>query len=616
MIVALHIEYMAQWGAEIVVYTGAKLPVGSPSPANAIRLDNDGKGNWFTEVEAGFLADKPYHYALIHEERVVRVEWGKGHRLTMPADANYIPTLRVWNSWIEFPAEMAFHSPGFTKGVFCHACSTSDNQRRANTLTFRCEAPSISQEHTLAIIGNIDELGAWDPAHAVIMQPTELPYWQVSIGCDTLHYPIYYKFVLLDAQTHAFVAWEDRPNRYFEPSAFNPDDCMLIDGLYFANPLHNWSGIGMSIDLNALRSFDGAGIGEFTDLPKLIDWAKYVGMKVLCLQPVNDCGPTRETQRVVSGFALDIRYLSPEKAGLLTDDEKLKQYRHKRDIFNTQPRVRLSEIIALKGQYMADLFTQEGQITMEGAAYRLFWQDNKSWLEPYSEYMSKRSVAEEGCDEVLLPAAYFCFVQFHLAQQLKAVRDYARQQGILLMGTTPSGHFRQSADVEIYHQFFDLGLRKARSHIARDRQHRQVHPTYNWFALENNNYEWLSERLQTMSQYFDACYTDNMLGDELRKKNSLWQSVAQKAFEKMADKTSMLICETPEATKIGAKNWWEVRTEILKLLHANNSLLNLLTFDQWMQLAETPAQRPQTIEQLVSATGLTEIIKRIILINQ
>lgn len=617
MKVALHIEYLAQWGAEIVLYTGTKILEGNPCPAYAIQLDNDGKGNWFTEVEASMLQGETYHYALVHEHRIVRTEWGKGHVVKMPEDSENIPTYRIWNYWLEQPHELAFHTPGFTKGIFYHSVSEQPLHEYSNTLTFRCEAPSIPTKYVLAIIGNIPELGAWNPANAVIMQPTDLPYWQVSIGCNSLHYPLYYKFVLLDARTHEFVAWEDRPNRYFEPSAFDIADALLIDCLYFANPLPNWQGRGIQIDLNLLRSINGAGIAEFADIPKLIDWMKDAGMNVLCIQPVNDCGLVRETQRVVSGFALDIRYLSLEKAGILKDKEKQKYFAHRCELLNAQPRVRLSEITALKGQYMIELFAQTWRKTQESSNYQKFWNENKSWLEPYSEFLSKRSVTEDGCEELFLPANYFCFVQYHLLTQLQQVRDYARKQGILLAGTTPSGYFRNSADVEIYRQFFDLGLRKARSHIALERQKRQIHPTYNWFALENNNFDWLAKRLQVMSKYFDACCANHFLGEDMSEK-CFWQRVALQAMNTVRYKTDLLIYNLPVQsmsgpTKTTTKNWWEIKSEIIQMFNGNKDMMFILPYEQWMSLAESATQRPQTIEQLADAKGLNEIIKQIIL---
>lgn len=52
MTISLHIEYHAQWGAQLYVTTGQKPKFGQELPKNAIDMDNDGRGNWFVDVDA------------------------------------------------------------------------------------------------------------------------------------------------------------------------------------------------------------------------------------------------------------------------------------------------------------------------------------------------------------------------------------------------------------------------------------------------------------------------------------------------------------------------------------------------------------------------------------
>ena len=79
MIISLHVEYNAQWGAQLYVTTGIKPKFAQKLPKDAIEMDNDGRGNWFVDVDAKRLTNTPYHYVLAYQRSVVRNEFGNGH---------------------------------------------------------------------------------------------------------------------------------------------------------------------------------------------------------------------------------------------------------------------------------------------------------------------------------------------------------------------------------------------------------------------------------------------------------------------------------------------------------------------------------------------------------
>lgn len=67
---------------------------------------------------------------------------------------------------------------------------------------------------------------------------------------------------------------------------------------------------GINIPLFSLRSENSSGIGEFTDLIPLIDWASSLGLDVIQLLPLNDVGCDTSPYNSISAYALNPLYLS------------------------------------------------------------------------------------------------------------------------------------------------------------------------------------------------------------------------------------------------------------------------------------------------------------------
>ena len=244
MTIFLHIEYQAQWGAQLYVTTGQKPKFGQLLPKNAVDMDNDGRGNWFVEIDAERLASTPYHYVLAYQRRVVRNEFGNGHYIAGIRGAKGVPTLRVWDGWRKMPQirsffSLAFRSPFHLRKkdqIDLHEVSALAHELEPNQMTMVCEAGKLQDDWVLALIGNVPELGNWVPEQALVMDCIARGIWSVSFDRSGVRFPIRYKFVVLDRNTHRFIAWEDCTNRYFEPSAMDPGDSLLICDQRFTRP--------------------------------------------------------------------------------------------------------------------------------------------------------------------------------------------------------------------------------------------------------------------------------------------------------------------------------------------------------------------------------------------
>jgi|GEM_PF-2708305 len=232
MTILLHIEYQTQWGAQLYVTTGKKPIIGSSLPQKAIEMDNDGRGNWFVEVEAERLSNVHYHYVLTYQRHVLRNEFGNGHLIAGINEAEGVPTLHVWDVWRRLPQVRSFFSLAFKRR---HGLKELHNtahpmvdELTPNRMTMVCEAGKLEENWQLALIGNTPELGSWDPQRALAMEQVSRGIWSVTFDRSQLRFPLRYKFVVLERHTKQFIGWEDCTNRFFQPSVLDPGDSLLI----------------------------------------------------------------------------------------------------------------------------------------------------------------------------------------------------------------------------------------------------------------------------------------------------------------------------------------------------------------------------------------------------
>lgn len=237
MTITLHIEYQAQWGAQIYVTTGNKPKFGQKLPNDAIDMDNDGRGNWFVDVDSDRLSGVPYHYVLAYQRHVVRNEFGNGHYITGISEAKGVPTLRVWDDWRKLPQIRSFFSLAYrSRQHDLEEINPVVDVLEPNQFTVVCEAGKLSDDCELALIGNTTVLGNWDPGKSLPMEQISRNLWSVSFSRLDIRFPLRFKFVVLRRHTHEFVAWEDCTNRFFEPSAMDPGDSLLLCNQRFTRP--------------------------------------------------------------------------------------------------------------------------------------------------------------------------------------------------------------------------------------------------------------------------------------------------------------------------------------------------------------------------------------------
>jgi len=108
---------------------------------------------------------------------------------------------------------------------------------------------------------------------------------------------------------------------------------------------------------------------------------------------------------------------------------------------------------------------------------------------------------------------FYSFMQYLLHCQLSEVKEYAHKKGVALKGDIPIGVHRHSVEVwtnpELFNRDTQMGAPPDDFSVFGQNW---GFPTYNWPAMEKENYAWWKRRFQKMADYFDAYRIDHILG--------------------------------------------------------------------------------------------------------
>ena len=295
-------------------------------------------------------------------------------------------------------------------------------------------------------------------------------------------------------------------------------------------------GAGVAIPVFSIRTEKGLGVGEFSDIKTLADWAEICDLKLIQVLPINDTTASftwidSNPYAAISVFALHPIYLNIENIATFTEKELI-EYRNHCKTLNALPQVDYEAVMKTKWNYIRKLYKKNATQIFETKSYQNFFKKNADWLKPYAAFCalrdkhktpdfskwkqfstySKKAVntyIEENFDAV---AIHF-FVQYHLHVQLSEASEYALNKGIRLKGDIPIGVHRCSVDTwvdpKLYHMDCQAGAPPDAFSMGG-----QIwgFPIYNWDEMEKTNYKWWHRRLKKMEDYFQVCRIDHILG--------------------------------------------------------------------------------------------------------
>ena len=222
-------------------------------------------------------------------------------------------------------------------------------------------------------------------------------------------------------------------------------------GVFSLVPGKVWKAAGTAVPVFSLRSEKSFGVGEFNDLKLLVDWAAATAQKVIQLLPVNDTTMTGTWEdsypyNANSSFALHPQFMHLPDAGVVEDEEYLRL----RDELNALLQVDYERVNREKIRLLRKAFKKTWKRVSGTKAYRKFVEENAPWLLPYAAWCMLRDdfgtadfslwKSDKGDFRTHKPekvreyvsagqneSDFWCFVQYHLHQQLSALLRVSNQ---------------------------------------------------------------------------------------------------------------------------------------------------------------------------------------------
>ena len=508
-----HIHYATALGEHLEIVFGDAAPT---------TLGWVGDGWWTTTVDVA--PHTGYHYRVVSGEAVTTAELGPLR--TTPEIPGPVSVIDRWRRDDSarlsqqsaffararsalYPAEIAAPPPGGA--------------------TVRLIEPAIPEGHRPAIVGASPSVGAWDPSGAVVLHPSPYPWWEAHVN----DLEGAYKYVLL-GPNGAVTAWETGPNRILPETdadaavIVNDDD---VDGLT------SWRGAGTAIPVFALRSQNGVGVGQFTDLIPLADWAADVGISVIQLLPVNDTVLNHDWDDSYPYNPVSVQALHPlyidldEMAGAVIAGE----IETARAAVNNLPEIDYVRVMELKWHLLRTAYAAAAASLDGDDAFLEFVDREWEWLGPYSAWCMFRdrhgtpdfnqwgadaTYNEERVSAMAMPGGpdhdelrFHWFVQFHLHRQLTGAADHARSRGVALKGDLPIGVAPESVEVWTKPDLFHVGAQTGAPPDAfAVRGQNWQFPTYNWNRMAEDGYQWWQARFRALAAYVDVYRIDHVLG--------------------------------------------------------------------------------------------------------
>ena len=394
-------------------------------------------------------------------------------------------------------------------------------------LTFELHEPWIPAGARPAVVGSTAALGEWDLEAAVPLFPDPYPLWRATVPHDGS--AAEYKFALIEDDERT---WEHDRNRSIPATGTGP--VLLRDeGLRGIAP---WRGFGIAVPVFSLRSENGLGVGQFSDLPAFADWAAAAGCSVIQLLPVNDTTLNHDWDDSYPYNPVSVHALHPiyidltaiEGGGIDAQIDMV------RDALNGLRDIDFPQVMEHKTRLLQAAYRNLGEALDEDADFLRFVEDNWSWLGPYSMWCVNRDrhgspdSRDWGKDATFDPARlealarsgkersamrFHWFVQYHLHRQLRSAADYVRSIGVALKGDLPIGVAPESVDVWVQPELFHVGTQTGAPPDAFSKLGQNWgFPTYDWDAMAADDYQWWRDRFAALAEYIDVFRIDHVLG--------------------------------------------------------------------------------------------------------
>ena len=498
----------------------------------------DGK-SWHCEITAeNGMSQMEYYYSVENGDSEVRHEWTTvSHRLEL--NAKRAMTYFVNDRWNDIPYDSYLYSSAFTDCVNRRHREPAKGSDYNQTLRLIVRAPQLRSGSRLALVGEDNALGRWNPDDAISMVEHNYNEWVADINVKEMKKEeTEFKFIAFNEK--GGVDWETGMNRQLHAPTINDGEVVVteLDQAFFE--LCDEKLAGTLIPVFSLRSKGSFGVGDFGDLKMMIDWVAETNQRVLQVLPINDTTSTHTwtdsyPYSAISIFALHPQFADFRQLPEIKDKKKAREMEALRKELNELKQIDYERVNNTKTDYLRIIFKQEGEAVMKGEDFKMFVKENEHWLVPYAQYChlrdsfgnvdfsswkgheqwheADRKKLTDPKSKEYADVAFYYYVQFVLDRQMRAAHEYAMARGVILKGDIPIGVDRNGCDVWHEPQYFNLNSQAGAPPDAFSINGQNWgFPTYNWQRMIDDGCEWWIRRFQNMAKYFDAYRIDHVLG--------------------------------------------------------------------------------------------------------
>lgn len=540
--IRFQLRYHTVYGQSILI-TGNHPSLGNGDLQKAIPLEYQNDDLWAINIDFGANGlehDLQYQYILQNADGTNSIDAGNDKRI-VPGHwkCAHLISIDSWNFGGYF--ENAFYTEPFAN-VLLKANRTPVTVAipKKTTHVFRVKTPLLPKGQTVCLLGSSKGLNKWETDKPILLaRQDDDAYYSVSLDLSKELFPMAYKYGIYDTQTKQFLQFEQGNNRVLYDINLPEEQTLIHDG-FMVLPNLNWKGAGVAIPVFSLRTEKSLGVGEFTDLKVLVDWAKQVGLKMIQILPVNDTTATHTwtdsyPYAAISAFALHPMFLNLDLLADKKTQVSLDRIKREHAGLNELDEVDYETVNQIKLEFLREVFVTQKNSFQKNADFAHYFELNKHWLEPYSVFCYLRDnygtadfnqwpsyqhyqadeiaeLIQEGSDAYDGICLHY-FIQYQLHLQLKSATEYAHQNGIIVKGDIPIGIYRYGADAwqhpELYHMGMQAGAPPDGFAI---KGQNWGFPTYNWHKMLENGFAWWKQRFEQMHYYFDAFRIDHILG--------------------------------------------------------------------------------------------------------
>lgn len=552
---------------DTLLLLGSSSLLGSFETSRAIPLSFESPDCWTLHLSHPLPASKfpTYKYGIRRSQGFIL--WEPGPARSLPSCPNApIENILIRDQWrhIADPIRDIFSTSAFANNVFARPreirakaklveAEAAAMATRAMVLgrggyVWRVEAfvERLRKGDEVAVVGNVEELGAGDVERAVALKDVESPMWCAYLAFPREREELRWRLVIREKDSGKVIV-EEKEERILNLNGGDREFLgtglgkapMVCGGGVTLQFDKKWRGSGVALPVFGVRSREGCGVGEFEDLKTVVDFCKKGGLQLLQLLPINDTGGMGGEKdsypySAVSNFALHPLYLRVEGLGDMGSAMK-KEFQEEKDALNKSETVDYVNVVKVKEKYVRKMYARHKEEFLQSLEFTTWFEENQHWLVPYAlfkffmevngtsnydQWGARKSISLEEMRTLASPDSFHFdyigvvyYTQFNLHKQLSAAAEYASQNNVVFKGDLPIGVNRYCVDTWVNPSLFRLHMQAgAPPDFFSTHGQNWYFPTYDWEEMSKDNYGWWRSRLGQMEKYFHAYRIDHILG--------------------------------------------------------------------------------------------------------